>query len=486
MKLVLGFVPLCYLAAAAPAAAQSQPAGAQPEPTANTGSPAPGQQSPTANTGSPTPEQQAPTADTGSPAPDQQSSTETVASTSDQGTQSSGTDILSKNVITILLDGRLALANGERSWANRGLGKTSFQGTSDGGYNFYAVPQEADIIWNPRFTNSLSASVSAAYQRHQEHPADLLEAFFSFMPAQKGSVGYSVRAGIMWPEISLEHTTGGAWSTVNTLTPSAINTWVGEEVKVLGLEGTVRASMGNHVLALTGSIFGFDDTSGTLLSFRGWALHNEKATVFGRFRLPPLNPFITLLQNNKTRSFIEIDHRPGFYGRLEWRPPAPFGAALFYYDNRGDPEKFKPSGQWGWRTRFWNLGINADLSSKTRLLAQAMTGSTLMGFKTNGKRWVHTEFRSAYVSITQTLTDKAGVTGRIEAFRTHEMGSQMSPQESEHGWSTTVALRYNLRDNLTGFAEAFNVRSRRGVRVNLGLDPFQPQTVFQLGLRFRI
>ena len=66
------------------------------------------------------------------------------------------------------------------------------------------------------------------------------------------------------------------------------------------------------------------------------------------------------------------------------------------------------------------------------------------------------------------------------------MGSEMSPLESEHGWSTTVALRYNIRDNLTGFAEAFNVRSRRGVRANLGLDPFQPQTVFQLGLRLRI
>ena len=160
---------------------------------------------------------------------------------------------------------------------------------------FYAVPQEADLIWTPRFTNSLSASVSAAYQRHQEHKADLLEAFVSFLPPQKGPVGFSMRAGIMWPEISLEHTTGGAWSTVNTLTPSAINAWVGEEVKVLGVEGTVRASIGNTMLAFTGSVFGFDDTAGTLLSFRGWALHNEKATVFGHFPLPPLNPFITAI-----------------------------------------------------------------------------------------------------------------------------------------------------------------------------------------------
>jgi hypothetical protein len=462
MKLALGLAPLCCLAAA-PAWAQSDPQQTQPAATADT-----------------TATQAQTNSDTNSPPAD------TVASTSDTTSQSSGTDILSKNVITVLLDGRLAFANGERSFVNRGLGKTQFQGNSDGGYKFFAVPQEADIIWTPRFTNSLSASVSAAYQRDQENPVDLFEAFLSYLPPQNGSVGYSVRAGIMWPEISLEHTTGGAWSTVDVLTPSAINAWVGEEVKVLGLEGTVRTSIGDSMLGFTGSIFGFDDTAGTLLSFRGWALHNEKATVFGHIPLPPLNSFITLLQQHETRSFIEIDHRPGFYGRLEWRAPSAFGAALFYYDNRGDPQAFTPSGQWGWRTRFWNLGINADLGPKTRLLAQGMTGSTIMGFKTNGKRWVHTQFSSAYVSITQTLTDKAAVTGRIEGFRTHEMGSEMSPLESEHGWSTTVAFRYNIHDTLTGFAEAMNVRSRRGVRVNLGEDPFQPQTVFQLGLRLRI
>lgn len=465
MKLALGLAPLFCLAAA-PTWAQSDPAPTQPQPASSADTKATEAQA----------------------EPDTDPPPETVASTSDTGSPSSGTDILSKNVVTLLLDGRFALANGERSFVNRGLGKTQFQGTGEGGYKAFAVPQEADIIWTPRFTNSLSASVSAAYQRDQENPVDLFEAFLSYLPPQNGPVGYSLRAGIMWPEISLEHTTGGAWSTVDVLTPSAINAWVGEEVKVLGVEGTVRTSIGDSMVGLTGSIFGFDDTAGTLLSFRGWALHNEKATVFGHIPLPPLNSFITLLQQHETRSFVEIDHRPGYYGRLEWRAPSAFGAALFYYDNRGDPQAFNPSGQWGWRTRFWNLGINADLGPKTRLLAQGMTGSTIMGFRdpVTHRRWVHTRFSSAYVSITQTLTDKAALTARIEGFRTHEMGSEMSPLESEHGWSTTVALRYNIRDNLTGFAEAFNVRSRRGVRINLGEDPFQPQTVFQLGLRLRI
>ena len=99
-----------------------------------------------------------------------------------------------------------------RSFVNRGLGKTAFQGNSNGGYKFYAIPVEGDLIWTPHFTNSLSASVSAAWQRDQEHAVDLLEAFFSYLPDRRDRSGFHARAGVMWPEISLEHTTGGAWS----------------------------------------------------------------------------------------------------------------------------------------------------------------------------------------------------------------------------------------------------------------------------------
>ncbi|MGN6820993.1 MAG: hypothetical protein ACTHJR_20235 [Sphingomonas sp.] len=397
------------------------------------------------------------------------------------------TDILSKNTVSILLDARLALANGETSFTNGGLGKTRFQGTANGDYRGYAVPVEADLIWLPRFTPSLTANVSGAWQRDQENKFDLIEAFFNFLPEQKGKIGFQARAGLMWPEISLEHSTGGAWSVVNTITPSAINSWVGEEVKVLGVEGTLRASLGQHELSLTGGVFAGNDTSGTLLSFRGWALHDEKATGFGHFPLPPLNSFIRLLQEDRTRSTIELDNRPGFYGRLDWRPPWPFGIALFYYDNRGNPEAFKPTGQWGWRTRFWNLGINADLGTKTKLLIQGMSGSTIMGFEEHGVPWVHTYFNAAYLLVTRQFCDKVAVTARAEAFDTREHGSEMSPLDSEDGWSWTVAARYSLTSRLTLFAEALNVRSKRGVRAtDLGINPFQAQTVFQLALRFHL
>ena len=397
-----------------------------------------------------------------------------------------GTDILSRNTISIMLDGRLVVANGAEAWVDSGLGKTRFDGSDDRGYKLRAVPVEAALVWLPRFTHSLSANVSGGWQRDQENDIDLIEAFVSFRPRQSGPIGFSARAGLMWPEISLEHSTGGAWSVVNTITPSAINSWVGEEVKVLGAEATLHANLGEHRLSATGAAFGYNDTSGTLLSFRGWALHDAKATAFGHFPLPPLNDFIVHLQEDRTRSLIEIDKRVGFYGRLEWVPPWPFGVALFYYDNRGDPEAFEVTGQWGWRTRFWNLGINADLGPDTRLLAQGMTGSTIMGFHRNGGRWVHTHFRSGYALVSHQLSDRLAVTGRAEAFSTRERGTEMSRDESERGWALTAAARYTLTDNFTLFLEALNNRSRRGTRSVLGLASFQPQTVFQAALRFKL
>ncbi len=406
-----------------------------------------------------------------------------------QAPANTGPDIFSKNTLSVLLDLRLSTANGAKSFVNGGFGKTRFQGNATGGYSTTFAPAEADVIWNPRFTNSLSANISAAWQRdHTEGPdVDLMEAFLNYLPASTGPVRFSGRAGLMWPEISLEHATGGAWSVVNTITPSAINSWVGEEVKVIGAEATLRASLGEHDFGLTGGIFGWNDTSGTLLSYRGWALQDIKATAFGYFRLPPTNNFITLVQQDKTQNTVEIDRRPGFYGRADWRPPYPFGVALFYYDNEGDPEAFTRDLQWGWRTRFWNLGLNANIAPGTKLLIQGMTGSTIMGFPHNGEPWIHTDFQSAYALVVHEFGPFA-LTGRVESFQTREHGSEMAPNNSEDGWAATLAARVPVNNHLVVFVEALNVESKRGTRVTLGDLPssFESQTVFQVALRLKL
>jgi hypothetical protein len=457
----MALIACCCLAAAGPAAAQ----GTSDAPFETTGG-------------------EAPTADS----PEQSAAEQTGSDVAADEADLPGTDILSGRTFSILLDSRVVAADGHRSWVDGGLGKTRFDGTSDREFRIRPYPVEAALLWQPRFFGALSGNVSAAWQLDQDKDFDLLEAFLTFLPERRGSVNVSAKAGLYWPEISLEHATGGAWSAVNTISPSAINSWVGEEVKVLGAETTLSVGLGEHELSATAGAFGFNDTSGTLLSFRGWALHDLKAGAFGYFRLPPLNDFIVHLQEDRTRSLLEIDDRVGFYGRAEWRPPWPFVLNAFYYDNRGDPEVFTPAGQWGWRTRFVNLGLSADLGPNTRLLAQGMTGSTIMGFlpKTAQRRWVHTRFRSAYVLVTHQF-ERFALTARGEFFATRERGSRMSrADESEDGWAATAAARVPINDFVTGFVEALHVRSGRGTRLDLGIPRVEHQNVFQAGLRIRL
>lgn len=402
-------------------------------------------------------------------------------------TSGGGTDILSADTLTVLLDARLVLADGHTSWIDGGFGKTRFDGTADGDFKLRAVPVEAALIWQPRIGSAIHGNFSAAWQLDGDEDFDLMEGYLTFNPPRSGNTGFALKAGMYWPEISLEHATGGAWSTVYTITPSAINAWVGEEVKVVGAEATLHQTIGSQDFLATVGAFGFNDTSGTLLSFRGWALHDAKSTLFGHFELPPRNDFMNLAQEDRTRSILEIDDRVGFYGRAEWRPSSGFLANLFYYDNRGDPEVFTDRLQWGWRTRFWNLGVLANLGPETRLIAQGMTGTTLMGFIPPGETryWVDTRFRSAFVLLTHNVA-RGAVSGRLEVFDTQERGSLMDPaEENEDGWAATLAGRWPLREDLTLFVEALHVESERNGRLRQGIAPKENQTVLQAALRFR-
>ena len=414
-----------------------------------------------------------------------QSSSETPEGDYVESDESAGTDILSASSLTVLGDIRLVAANGHTSFADGGFGKTRFSGDENGDMALRVMPIEAALLWQPRFTSTVSGNVSVMWQNDQENPVELIEAYATFIPKRGGTFDFSAKAGLYWPEISLEHATGGAWSTVYTITPSAINSWVGEEVKVMGAEGTVHAALGDQDLSLTVGAFGFNDTSGTLLSFRGWALHDMLATAFGHFELPPLNPAMTRAQAPETRSLYEIDSRVGFYGRAEWRPSSSFMINAFYYDNRGDPAAVKPSLQWGWRTRFLNLGMVADLPGNFRLIAQAMQGTTQMGFKRNGVVWVDTRFRSAFALLTHPVGAGA-VSVRIEQFDTQERGSRMVHEdESENGWALTAAMRWPVWRYATLFVEALHVESDRGARFRLGLPAQEDQTVLQAALRLR-
>lgn len=386
-----------------------------------------------------------------------------------------GLDLVSAETLALAGDVRIVVADGEPGWLDGGWGKARFDDATP-------RPVEADLIWQPRFTWSLTGTVVVSAQHGQEHGLDLSEAVLSFKPLLPGPVRVSARAGLYWPAVSLEHS-GPEWAVAETITPSAINSWIGDEVKLAGTEATLSATLGSHRIAATAGAFGLNDTSGTLLAFRGWALHDQKATAFGHQPLPPLNPAMTLRQAPRTRPVIEIDDRIGWYAKLGWSPAEAFELQAFHYDNRGDPEAVTPSRQWGWRTRFDNLGAIVSLG-RLQLKGQAMAGRTEMGFPRSGVIWVDTRFRSAFLLATRSV-GRGAVSARVEAFATRNRGSLVGSDEAEDGWALTAAARRPIGPHFTLLAELLHVDSRRPARALRGLAPSQRSSQLQLALRAR-
>lgn len=383
----------------------------------------------------------------------------------------------------------LAAADGPRAWLNEGTGKARFGNPDGDALRLRPYATEAGMVLQPKFGWSLSGLVSAITQHGQDKPIDISETYLRWRPLPIGGVRLNVRAGIFWPAVSLEHG-GGEWAVRETVTPSAINSWIGEEVKVGGIEANFSTMIGAHRLSLTAAGFELNDTAGTLLTFRGWALHDEKATLFAYQPLPVMNASMRSRQDDETRPMIDLDHRIGWYAKLAWAPPGPFELQYFHYDNRGDPKVMNADKQWGWRTRFDHVGAVVDLDPRTRLTLQAIDGTTIMGFPKGpaALHWVEMRFRSAFVLATRQLrigSASGSVSGRIEAFSTRNHGRLVLSDDDETGWALTAATRWPMFRHASLLAEALHIDSRRDARLREGDEPRQHQNILRLSLRLR-
>lgn len=389
-------------------------------------------------------------------------------------------DLASPETLSALIDLRGAIADGERSWVDDGFGKTRFGG--DGGTRAHAAIADAALLWTPRFSWDLTGVVDVEAQPEQEHGIDVVEAYLRLRPAPSSAWRASGRFGLFYPPISLEHDDKG-WQVSRTITPSAINSWVSEEVKVIGAEATVsHVSDSGQEAGLTAAIFSYNDTSGTLLTFRGWALDDARTTAFSAFPLPALSTFSSYIQPRDTFPTREIDNRAGWYVRADWRASAPLALNAFYYDNRGNKVGVTPSGQWAWATRFLNLGLSVDLDEQTQVLAQAMSGRTLMGFPTSQGIWYDVDFDAAYFLLSRTFGASA-LTGRIDWFRTRDRTLQTIDNNDENGWAATLAWRRELTPHAKLFVEALHVSSDRPSRLYDAIEPRQGQTLVQSSLK---
>ncbi len=101
------------------------------------------------------------------------------------------------------------------------------------------------------------------------------------------------------------------WRSPYTLSFSAINTWVGEELRTIGAEYSLdwlgRSHGHDFDFTLSAAAYGWNDTAGTVVATRGWGLHDRQSTLFGRYA----NDGSPLPQ--RTLFYDDLDKRAGYY-----------------------------------------------------------------------------------------------------------------------------------------------------------------------------
>lgn len=391
-------------------------------------------------------------------------------------------DFLSPDTVTASADVRLGGADGERSWTRGGYGKLRY------GDELGPRLGNADLVWQPKFGWSVSATVTASAVGGPQSEIGITEGFVTVRPGRVGSARVWGRIGFVWAPVSLEHA-GADWHVADTITPSAINSWIGEEVRPLATELNGELPLGTGRIVATVALFTANDTAGTLLAVRGWALHDRKTMLGHAQPLPPLGEDFGYVQPRFTHPTIYLGQgfarRPGYYLKLAWAPAAPFRIEAFHYANRADPEDVNAQLEWGWNTRFDQIAGEIRLTPATTFKVQALSGLSRMGYAdASGRRWVDSRFRSAFGLWTQHFAH-GGLALRGEAFATTQRGTLLEAENGEHGWAATLAAHRDITPALSAWIEALHVTSRREALSAAGLDPKQEQNQLQFVLRGR-
>ncbi|MEM7019631.1 MAG: hypothetical protein AAF512_20130, partial [Pseudomonadota bacterium] len=297
--------------------------------------------------------------------------------------------------LELFLDARLVYADNARSWLDEELGKARYGGDSLGDRRIYGQLAEASALASAKFGKSWFGHAHVKYDDEQDRALDIVEAFLSYRPVPTSEYRFKALVGAFFPPISMEHE-DIAWTSPYTITPSAINSWVGEELRTVGVEGTIEQVTDDQQWSFSTAVFWANDPAGTLLAWRGWALHDHKVGLFSNVPLPALpviGPSGKLSdQEQQAEPFQELDGRPGFYTAFRWEESNIGELRLLYYNNLGD-EVTLENGQYAWHTRFANIGARLYEFAGMELTTQAMWGNTRMG-RVNG---VDVDFLAAYV-----------------------------------------------------------------------------------------
>ncbi len=370
-------------------------------------------------------------------------------------------------------DFRLIAPSGQPSHFDGGLGK--FRWGDGRGSPVIPDLSQALLRASAVLSPDLRAVVEIRYDPRQKTVVDLVDAYLRYRPVSTSRWRWGVKAGAFFPPGSLENTNLG-WTTEWTLTPSAINSWMGEELRILGAEATVEWRGDVDRFEFVAAAYGWNEPAGAAMNSYGWAFNDRPTGLFDHLRMP--NIFSAPGTASYSYEFRQFDHSIGWYAGFTWERPDIGKVTFLRYDNEGDPNA-RDSTEIGWRTKFWSLSASTEIGPVV-ILSQAMVGSTTIepfaGFTSV------TNFWSYYVLAGIERGDWRYAV-RFDHFATDETTPMPGPKADEHGIAGTAAVTWTWRKGVSVTGEVMAIDYLRAQRVLTGKSPHVTELQAQLALR---
>lgn len=335
------------------------------------------------------------------------------------------------------VDVRAVQSDGRESYLDRGQGKFRY-GDDDSGVHLGRFRAAWDQPLGEVFASHLEA---ASWGDEDRNPIDITEAYVEYRPYPRSGFRSRVRLGMFYPPQSLENRATG-WETPYTLTPSAISSWIGEEVRTIGLEGQVDwlGTRTGHAfdLQLTAALFGWNDPAGAMIATHGFVFSDRQTTLFGRSGEPRTADL------TKQELFHEIDNRAGYYvgGQVRYLDRAVLN--VLHYDNRGDPAKFRPAlRDFAWDTNFDTVSLRVETGNGWTALVQWLDGCTAIAPPGMLLEW---DFDSRSALLAKRLGPHM-LSARYDDFEVDfsavPFGALPTDPGNEHGHAWTAAYSYD-------------------------------------------
>lgn len=230
------------------------------------------------------------------------------------------------------------------------------------------------------------------------------------------------------------------WESPYTITPSALNSWMGEEFRPIGIDASVAHKTPRYgVFGIGVTAFTGNDTFGALPIDRGWALRDHWALLGEHI---PVNA--TLF----TSVSAENDGRIGWSARGRWSNDVA-NVQLTRIDNRSDALRYGEL--FNWATRYNIAGGDYTWHDWTAA-GETSWGTTAI----QGRRRFSAPIRASYLLVSKKAA-KVRASVRAEQFQAN----------MHHGHAFTAALFWEPRGQMRAGVEGIAAEGQKRLAIEL-------------------